>query len=186
MCEGLGLNGHVCPVDDPYRYNSMAELKTDVLPEEEAAKIERLSSDITRMVQKAINGKLTKQVDIVKWRDLEDATPKAYRAELTKAFKEGTSIRDHLYDHISSVKPLDSDEDFERFAEFFLCEVPVLLNTYYSSGPTMDIYPGPQPKFFWQIELGEFEDELPLLTALTRKGRSMLYLDTHDRTGNKK
>lgn len=186
MCDGLGLNGHVCPVDDPYRYNSMAELRCDELPDEEAAKIERLSADISRMVQKAINGKMTKQVDIVKWRDLEEATPKSYRAELTAAFRNGTRIRDILFEHISSMKPVESERDFERYAEFFLCEVPVLMHAYYSNGPTMDIYPGPQPKFFWQIEMGFFAKELPKLTNLTKAGRSMLYLDTHNRNGLKK
>lgn len=186
MCDGLGLTGHVCAVDDPYRYNSMAELKCDDLPEAEAAKIERLSTDITRMVQKAINGKRTTQVDIVKWRDLESATPAKYREELTRAFHNGGQIREILYDHVSSVKPIETERDFERFAEFFLCEVPVLINAYYSNGPTIDIYPGPQPKFFWQIEMGLFADELPELTALTQAGRSMLYLDTHDRSKTKK
>jgi len=186
MCDGLGLNGHVCPVDDPYRYNSMAELRRDDLPEEESAKIERLSTDIARMVQKAINGKRTTQVDIVKWRDLEANTPPCYRAELSQAFHDRTRIRDILYDHISAVKPVETEKDFERFAEFFLCEVPVLMHAYYCNGPTLDIYPGPQPKFFWQIELGLFSKELPELTALTKEGRSMLYLDTHDRSGHKK
>ncbi|RLJ36196.1 hypothetical protein BCF46_3886 [Litoreibacter meonggei] len=186
LCDGFGLNGHVCPVDDPYRYNSMAEFKSDDLPEAEAAKIERLSTDITRMVQKAINGKRTERVDIVKWRDIEENTPKTYREELSAAFHGRTRIRDILYDHISSVKQLDSERCFERYAEFFLCEVPVLIHAYYSNGPTMDIYPGPQPKFFWQIEMGLFEQELPKLTALTKAGRSMLYLDTHDRSGGGK
>lgn len=186
LCDEFGLNGHVCPVDDPYRYNAMAELGRDDLPEEEAAKIERLSTDISRMVQKAINGKRTVQVDIVKWRDLERSTPKEYRAELTAAFHGRTRIRDILYTHVSSIKPVGTERDFERFAEFFLCEVPVLMYAYYSNGPTLDIYPGPQPAFFWQIELGRFERELPKLTALTREGRSMLYLDTHDRSGLRK
>ena len=186
MCEASGVQGHVCPVDDPYRYNAMAELKRDDLPPEEAAKIERLSSDIARMVQKAINGKCTTSVDIVKWADLEAATPPVYREELTRAFREGTRIRDILFEHVSSVKPIETERDFERFAEFFLCEVPVLLYAYYANGATLDIYPGPQPKFFWQIELGAFERELPELTALTRTERPMLYLDTHDRSGTKR
>ena len=186
MCVAQGINGHVCPVDDPYRFNSMAELRRDDMPPEETAKIERLSADITRMVQKAINGKCTKQVDIVKWADIERDTPSIYHEELSAAFHGRTRIRDILYDHISSVKHLETERDFERFAEFFLCEVPVLLHAYYSRGPTLDIYPGPQPNFFWQIEMGLFKKELPALTELTRAGRSMLYLDTHDRSGEPK
>jgi len=183
MCDQLGLQGHICPVDDPYRYNAMAELQCDHLPDAEAEKIQRLSKDITRMVQKAINGKLTKNVDIVRWCDLEARTPTIYREELTRAFKAGGRIREALRQHIGAVKSFDTERDFERFAEFFLCEVPVLMHTYYNDGPSMDIYPGPQPKFFWEIELGVFESELPELTALTRSGsRSLLYLDTHDRS----
>lgn len=186
LCEELDLNGHVCPVDDPYRYNSMAELKRDDLPQEEVDKIERLSTDISRMVEKAIRGKCTKRVDLVKWRDLEAATPSIYREELTRAFRQKTRIRNMLHEHVTSVKTCDTERDFERYAEFFLCEVPVLMHTYYAHGPTLDIYPGPQPKFFWQIELGHFEKELPQLTALTRAERAFLYLDTHDRTKPKK
>jgi hypothetical protein len=59
------------------------------------------------------------------------------------------------------------------------------MHAYYGSGATLDIYPGPQPRFFWQIEMGEFEDELPALTAMTRRARPMLYLDTHDRSASK-
>lgn len=185
MCETQGLNGYICPVDDPYRYNSMAELQRDDLPQEEEDKIGRLSTDITRMVQKALNGKCSKRVSIVKWRDLEEKTPPVFRAELTKAFHDRTAIRDILYEHISSVKPIQSERDFERYAEFFLCEVPVLMHTYYCNGATLDIYPGPQPKFFWQIELGVFERELPAMTAMTRGQRPMLYLDTHHRPKRK-
>lgn len=186
MCDRLDLRGHICPVDDPYRYNAMAELRCDTLPDTEAAKIERLSSDISRMAQKAINGKLSKNVDIVKWRDLEEATPSLYRAELTRAFNDRTAIYDALHAHVSTVKQFDTERDFERYAAFFLCEVPVLLYAYYGQGPTIDIYPGPQPAFFWQIELGHFARELPELTRLTQAGRPMLYLDTHDRSGMRK
>jgi hypothetical protein len=185
MCDRCDIRGHVCPVDDPYRYNSMAELERDDLPPEEALKIERLSADISRMVQKAINGRRTTRVDIVKWRDLEEDTPKIYREELTAAFHARTKVRDVLHDHVTSVKPVTSERSFERYAKFFLCEVPVLIYSYYGRGPTLDIYPGPQPKFFWQIEMGLFEDELPQLTALTKSTRPMLYLDTHDRTGKR-
>jgi hypothetical protein len=182
MCEDAGIEGCICPVDTPYRYNAMAELKCDDLPPEEADKIDRLSADITRMAQKAINGKCTERVSLVKWSDLEAQTPPVYREELTRAFENGTRIREILRDHVCSIKPVESEEDFERYAQFFLCEVPVLMYAYYSDGATMDIYPGPQPRFFWQIELGHFEQELPQLTAMTRGTRSMLYLDTHDRS----
>lgn len=186
LCERNGVNGFICPVDDPYLYNAMAELRCDDLPLCEIEKIDRLSSDISRMAQKAINGKCSKQVRLVKWRDVEADTPTVYREELTAAFRAGGRIRDVLYDHVSSVKTIETEEDFERYAEFFLCEVPVLMHAYYRNGPTLDIYPGPQPKFFWQIEMGDFRRELPRLTALTRGGRAMLYLDTHDRSGLKK
>lgn len=186
MCESLGVDGHICPVDMPYHYNRMAELGRDDLPEEEALKIEQLSSDISRMVQKALNGLRTKRVDLVRWRDIEAETPSLYRAELTCAFNARTSIRDAIFEQVSSVKRLENERMFERFAEFFLCEVPVLLHAYYGNGPTFDIYPGPQPKLIWNIELGLFETELPHLTALTRKDRAMLYLDTHDRKASRR
>ncbi|MEL6957316.1 MAG: hypothetical protein AAGL89_00025 [Pseudomonadota bacterium] len=182
MCERLQITGHICPVDDPYRYNAMAELKMDDLPQTEIEKIDRLSQDIQRMAQKAINGKLSKRVNICQWRDLEAETPAKYRKELTRAFEQEGQVYRALRSHVMSVKPVDTDADLRRYAEFFLCEVPVLMHSYYCRGATLDIYPGRQPDFFWQIELGAFEDELPELTKMTRRGRAMLYLDTHDRS----
>lgn len=181
MCEATGTKGYVCAVDQPYRYNAMAELGLDALPEKEAAKIERLSSDIRLMVGKAIRGKLSERVELVAWSDLEIRTPTVYREELTRAFEDGTQVRDLLRDHVCSLKPVEDERQFRRFAQFFLCEVPVLMYAYYADGAVIDVYPGPQPSFFWQIELGRFETELPQLTALTRSGRPMLYLDTHHR-----
>lgn len=185
LCETVGIEGRICAVDTPYLYNAMAELGVDMLPEAEAAKIERLSADSQRMAEKAINGKLSKRVKLVQWRDLEAETPQVYRDELTHAFQSGTAVRDMFFEHVSSVKPITDEQQFERFAAFFLCEVPVLMHAYYGRGATMDIYPGPQPAFFWQIELGEFADELPELTALTRHDRPMLFLDTHNRRGDR-
>lgn len=181
LCDKIGIEGRVCAVDRPYLFNAMAELEVDSLPEPEAAKIDTLSSNFQRMVEKALRGKKSERVKLVQWAELERETPQVYRDELAKAFYGGTRVRQLFYDHVSSVKPISSERQFERFAEFFLCEVPVLLHAYYAYGPTMDIYPGPQPAFFWQIELGEFAQELPELTALTQRGRPMLFLDTHNR-----
>ena len=97
MCDANDIPGLICPVDAPYRYNAMAELKVDELPDAEMDKIMRLSGDISRMAQKAVNGKCTKNVRLVKWADLEATTPPIYRQELTAAFHAGGRIRDILY-----------------------------------------------------------------------------------------
>jgi len=183
MCEKVGIDGRVCAVDTPYLYNVMAEHGLDHLPEAEAAKIETLSTNFQRMVEKALRGKQSSRVTLVQWPELEAETPQIYKDELASAFHGGSRVRDLFYDHVSSVKPIEDERQFERFAEFFLCEVPVLMHAYYSFGPTMDIYTGPQPAFFWQIEMGEFAEELPELTALTRRCRPMMFLDTHNRRG---
>ena len=181
LCEKVGIEGRICAVDAPYEYNAMAELGVETLAPSDAAKIHNLSGDFQRMVAKAIRGKRSERVQLVQWATLEEDTPQAYRDELAHAFYGHTAVRDALFEHVSSVKPVTDDIQFERFAKFFLCEVPVLLHAYYAYGATMDIYPGPQPSFFWQIELGEFANELPKLTALTQSGRPMLFLDTHNR-----
>ncbi len=186
LCEENDMIGHICRVDDPYRFNRMAEMGCDELPEEEVLKIERLSSDIGRMAQKAINGKRTDRVDIVMWRDIADDMPVAYYDEIKAAFDNQTLVREVLRQHVCSVKEIDCEEIFERYAQFFLCEVPILLHAYYRETPVLDIYPGPQPDFFWQIEMGLFANELPLLTELVKRGRSMLYLETTDRPGAEK
>jgi len=181
LCEATGIEGRICAVDRPYLFNAMAELGVDSLPDSETAKIMGLSGDFQRMVTKAIRARKSERVKLVQWDDLENATPQIYRDELAQAFHSGGRVRDLFFDHVSSVKPISDERQFERFADFFLCEVPVLLHAYYGAGATMDIYPGPQPAFLWQIELGEFAQELPELTALTGRGRPMLFLDTHNR-----
>lgn len=183
LCEKVGIQGRVCAVDRPYKFNAMAALGLDQLGPQEAAGIDNLSADFQRMVAKAIRGTASSRVQLVQWSDLEHRTPQIYFDELAQAFYDGGAVRDMLYAHVSSVKPVRDDAQFERYAKFFLCEVPVLMHAYYADGATMDIYPGPQPAFLWQIELGEFEAELPNLTALARSGRPMLFLDTHNRRG---
>jgi hypothetical protein len=183
MCDENGLNGHICRVDDPYKFNRMAELGVDILPEGEAEKIERLSNDIGRMVQKALNGSRTENVDMILWRDVARDTPSKYHDEIRAAFKKDGLVRKALSNHVRSVKDIETQEQLNRFVEFFLNEVPILFHAYYQSGGTLDIYPGSQPDFFWQVEMGVFEDELPLLTALTRQGRTMTYFDTITKPG---
>ena len=183
MCAEHGLQGRICRVDDPYRYNRMAELGIYTLADEEVEKIERLSGDIGRMIQKAINGSRTTCVEMVTWRDLADNTPKAYHAELRHAYEARGLVREALSQHVRRMKPIESEKQLNQFVEFFLAEVPVLIHAYYRAGGSLDIYPGPQPEFFWQIELGLFEAELPLLTERTREGRTMLYFDTAEKPG---
>lgn len=185
MCEENGLVGHICRVDDPYRYNRMAELGATNLPDDEVEKIERLSGDIGRMVQKALNGSRTTSVDMVRWRDIADETPQELHDELRQAFNSKGKVYTALAQHVSNVKPIESEEQLASYAEFFLCEVPILFHAYYRNKSTLDIYPGSQPEFFWQIEMGDFADELPLLTAISRRSRSMLYLDTISKPGAK-
>ena len=189
FCEEHGLEGHVSPVDNPYLFNRMAELgldDLDDLPSAEAAKIGQLSSETARKAQKAINGHLSKRVDIVSWGDIETETPRVLLDEMRAAFDARTPVRDALHRHISSVKPVACERSFERYAEFFLREVPVLLHAYYRCGGTLDVYPGSQPDFFWEIETGRYARELPKLTALTKSGRSMLYMETHDQADGAK
>jgi hypothetical protein len=178
FCDEVGLSGHICPVDTPYRYNRMAEMGRDYLQEGEEARIVQRSNEIVSMAKKGINGKRSNLVDIVRWAELESATPEVYLNELREAFYSGSRLRDMLFEHIACVKELNSEKTFERYAEFFLSEVPVLMQTYYGQGSVLDVYPGPQAEFLWSLELGEFKDELPELSKLAHSGESLLYFET--------
>ncbi|QKQ26924.1 hypothetical protein [Candidatus Reidiella endopervernicosa] len=64
------------------------------------------------------------------------------------------------------------------FSQFLLSELPVLCYIYYLSGDQIvDIYPGEQPSLFWKIESGQYADELPQLSALTRDHAGLIYID---------
>ena len=173
-----GNEAVICPVDEPYHFNRMAELGIARLPIDEAQRIQKLAADVSRMAQKAINKSMNDRLRLVPWSEFSDRTPSRFKREVQTAFDSEGLFQQTIIDHVASVKG-DLDKAVLRaYAEFFLCEIPVLASALYSKRGSLDVYPGDQADLFWQLELGDFEEELPELTAHVQSGEPLLYMNT--------
>ncbi len=179
VCDRNNYRGLICAVDEPYLYNRMAELGVDILPEDETRKIYRLSKEVTRKAEKVVRGTLSKNVSLSEWAIISHSTPAWMKEETFVAYQQKGAFWAHIRNHISLIKNNVDDASLDRYARFFLCELPVLVYSYYrlESG-VVDVYPGPNADIFQMIEQGVFEDELPRMTAYAHSGCPLAYLDT--------
>ncbi len=180
MSHEIGNEGIICPVDEPYYYNRMAELRTSHLPDSEFERIHKLAADVSRMAQKAINRSGNNRLRLTSWSEFSDQTPQKFKQEVQTAFDCNGPFQRAIIEHVASVKGDLDITALRSYAKFFLCEIPVLAAALYGSQPSLDVYPGDQADLFWQIELGDFEEELPELTTYIRSGEPLLYMNTID------
>jgi hypothetical protein len=178
FCESENREGVICLVDSPYRFNKMAELAVDQLPPEVESKHSQISREMTRKIQKALNGKKNPSVRFQDWGELEAETPNEFKAEVLNAFQLRGSFYTTITSHVASMKNCEDIKMIDRLSRFFLAELPVLFYAYYRGDQIMDVYPGEQPVFFRQFEEGLFDDELPLCTKFIKNGDPFVYLQT--------
>ena len=175
----LDCKGYICPVDQPYMYNKMAELNLSQLTELEEEKICKLSSDVSRMAGKSINRNIGSKIKLISWESLEKEAPAFIKEELAGAYKAKGKFHKFIYEHVRSVKGDLLPVTIDAYAKFFLHELPVLIYVYYRGCRILDVYPGEQPLFIWDIENSAFEEELPTTTEYIKEGKPLLYLNTH-------
>ena len=179
-CQTHFSDGQICIVDEPYHFNRQAELGiTGRLPAEEVAKLEQLAWEINRKVSKVISFRGNHKVSVIDWHMLSATTPAWMKAEIQAAFERKGDFYEKVLKQVLLMKGNQRPiADLERFAGFFLCELPVLLHVYYSSQVgIVDIYPGNQAQILWQIEAGDFREELPVITRQILAGPKLVYLD---------
>jgi len=179
VCEAEGHQGLICSVDEPYVYNRMADLAVTDLPDTEVATIRQLSEERARMVRKALNGSRGNGVRFTSWQELSDGTPAWMKDEIRAAWESRGMFAEDIRKHVRLLKKIDDNAVIDRYAEFFLCETPVLIASYYRPGRGLvDVYPGANADVFRNIELGCYESEMPQTTKYARAGRPLIYLDT--------
>lgn len=115
--------------------------------------------------------------DYWSWSTLLSITPSALLPELEQAFFTKKKVYSLVIDQVKRV--FDNVEDLttlEGLAKFFLHEVPTLIHIYYSLVPgCIDIYPGQQADFFWELDRQNLSDELPMASRLAMAGPSHTY-----------
>ena len=181
FCGSETRAGVICLVDSPYRFNKMAELSVDQLSLEDEKKHSQISTEMTRKVNKALNGKDNPSIRFQNWGELEAETPEEMKAEVLSAFQSRGSFYATITSHVAIMKNCDDREMIDRLSCFFLAELPVLFYAYYRGDQIIDVYPGEQPAFFRQFEEGMFGDELPVCTKFIKEGSPFIYLQTFDK-----
>lgn len=113
----------------------------------------------------------------VSWGVLAESTPEFLKQEIRDAFtRKGRAyeliilqvrrVFDHSY----------SDATVERLATFFIQEVPTLLYIYFHiMNGCIDVYPGPQAEFFWELDSGHLSAELPRTSEFVLAGQAHTY-----------
>ncbi len=171
--------GVVYVVDEPYIYNRQAELGMESLPLAETQKLERISWEVHQKAQNVIQGQGSNRVRVDTWQSLGQRTPAWMKAEVRNAFTQRRDFYHQVFQEVVAIKGSCSNKtQLERFAEFFLCEVPILVYAYYADPQgIVDVYPGHNASILWQIEQGLWRAELPQTTEFALAGPELVYLD---------
>jgi hypothetical protein len=167
----------LCLVDTPYFASVTAR---EYSRKELQRQIDILLSQRTeqnRRLQGLIQDR-NEYVSYYDWNSLLSLTPKSLADELVQAFNRSGDVKESIISQVRKVFPdEESDESIIKLSRFFVEEIPVLVFIYYVLFPgCIDVYPGPQADFFWKLDLGEFHDELPSLSALAANSDPHTYL----------
>jgi hypothetical protein len=111
------------------------------------------------------------------WDTLQALTPRLLQPEVVDAFFTRKSVHALVMKQVRRVFDDIADQStLERLAMFFLQEVPILAFLYYTFyGHVVDLYPGPQADFFWELDGGLLQNELPSLSRLALQGAPHTY-----------
>ncbi|MBU1749626.1 MAG: hypothetical protein KKA73_18235 [Chloroflexi bacterium] len=185
LCETRACTGAICVVDEPYLFNRRALLGVDDLPHAELTRLSRQSDEIERKAQKAIRAQRSTRVTTMAWQQLSAAIPAWLKAEVQAAFDHRGNFYEQVVRQVILAQgPQHSQQKLERYAGFFLCEIPVLIYAYYAEpGGVVDVYPGETANVLWQIELGALRDELPRTTAFALAGPKLIYVNVAPQDG---
>jgi hypothetical protein len=114
-----------------------------------------------------------------RWNAAERLVPEKLRAEIHSAFLLERRVYSVLLDQIRvNVADMENIEELKQASVFLLNEIPVLLFIYYILIPdVIDVYPGPQAEFFWELERGKFSEEMPISTELAFRSEGLIYAD---------
>jgi hypothetical protein len=171
--------GEVILVDTPYAATIMATEMDETLRKRELENLHRLAGQRRRFVERILVGRGI-VIPIRSFNEVDRDVAPALRHEVRCAFEAEGRFRKALLQRTREVIPYTiPDALIPRFAQFLVCEIPVLCHLYYACGMpgVVDVYPGENPQLFWDIERGRFADELPGISKLAEGSPGLIYVD---------
>jgi hypothetical protein len=171
--------GEVILVDTPYAATIMATEMDEARRSRELENLYRLAGQRRRFVERILTGRGI-IMPMRSFDEVEREVAPALRHEVSCAFEADGGFRKALLQRAREVIPYTiPDALIPRFAQFLVCEIPVLCHLYYARGMpgVVDVYPGENPQLFWDIERGRFADELPGISKLAEGSPGLIYVD---------
>lgn len=153
---------YVIIFDIPYAYNDAAERGEDQPSSQDIDKNVRIGDEREESIRKiaASLGTLD-SIKIERWAQVQSHEVETYRLELRSAVETNGPLRNSLLINARRWLKKRGRVEAEEFIEFQIQELPVLIDVYYNKGFLVDIYPGYYFLFFFELERGEWNDELP-------------------------
>lgn len=170
----------ICVVDTPYRFNLLADaggIEDDTVIAQQKH-LDQLALERRRMIQRCLNRADWPDVHLVPWSVLDRMPPRWMRAEVQAAFAAQGTFYTLVLDQIRAIRRVPNDSrSQERYAQFLLAEIPVLLLTYYGSTGVVDVYPGPNFGLYTTLEEGLLTHELPQISAFVQAGSPLISVE---------
>ncbi len=172
----IGEKVRICLVDTPYFERVTYGSQETSLQVQKLTSLYKETSQKEQQISNVLSSYPSQSVDVFRWRDVERVVPVTLFDELHAAFVQRQRIYDFLCEQVRIGTKLETVPEIEEASIFLLREVPVLAFLYYSLFPgTIDVYPGDQADFFWQLEAGLLEQEAPLMTRLAQGAPPSVY-----------
>lgn len=165
-------NVTVTLVDVPYFENARNSFQGEIL-KREILKLEAIKQENESRILSLIP-KFPCKSRFIAWELLEQQTDSRIKNELNSAYSKKGKVYDLLRGQTQKV--VRNNMCFPSHDSFLLSEIPVLIDIYYNKfTDSIDVYPGEQFSFFWELESGKLKDELPLMTAMALDSKGHIY-----------
>ncbi len=181
FCSHSLAQGIVTVVDRPYERNLSAAGHSSARERAEIEKLRRIAEETRVRVTRILTGEGSGKIRLIGWDSMAEMTPVWLFDEIRAGWnRRGTFYADVLA-QTQTVIQCTEQRMLERYAEFILEELPVLLHLYYFRHEQLvDFYPGPMPMLFWNLESGAYSKELPELMRQLIPREGLVYAHAID------
>jgi hypothetical protein len=175
-CSDRLAHGLVTIVDRPYERNLRAAGRGSAWEHAEIEKLGRISAETRVRVIRTLAKEGAGQIQLLGWDALAEMTPSWLVDEIRAGWNRRGIFYADVLAQTRAVIPAAEQPVLERYAEFILEELPVLLHLYYFGREQLvDFYPGPQSMLFWKLESGTYAEELPELARRLIPREGLVY-----------
>jgi hypothetical protein len=152
-------------VDGPYFASAYHEIPA---PDHEVARerLEKARNQTTTRIS-AAREQVACRSEIVEWSKLACSVDHEVSSEIRSAFSKRGRFFNAVVAQTELAKGTRMTGSPEAYCSFLLDELPTLIHVYYQRYPGwIDVYPGPNARIIWEIDVLRFGKELPFVSAL--------------------